>query len=137
MESPGINGQPIVFFDGVCNFCNYWVRFVLKRNRRKNLLFAPLQGKTAARIFGELPGTPDSVIFLEDGKVYRHSTAVLRIARHLTAPWSGFYALRFIPRFLRDPLYRWIARHRYRWFGRQKECMVPTAEVRERFLDVT
>ena len=135
MESPRSNDQPIVFFDGVCNFCNYWVRFVLKRNRRKNLRFAPLQGETACRMLGEQPKDPDSVIFFENGKLYRYSTAALRIARHLDAPWNWIYPLIFIPRFLRDPLYRWVARNRYRWFGKKEECMVPGPEVRERFLE--
>jgi predicted DCC family thiol-disulfide oxidoreductase YuxK len=79
-------------------------------------------------------GEPDSVLLLENGQLYSHSTAALRIARQLTWPWRWSYAAIWLPKALRDAVYRWVARHRYQWFGKQDACWLPTPELRARFL---
>ena len=126
----------IVFFDGVCNLCNAAVRFIIKRDPRGYFRFASLQSEAAARMLPpdcrEKAG--DSIILLEDGDCYGTSTAALRIARRLRAPWPLLYGAALIPRFIRDPIYRWIARNRYRWFGKKDSCPLPTPELKGRFL---
>lgn len=132
-ENPG---GPIVLFDGVCNLCNGSVRFIIRRDLRRRLRFAPLQSETARRLLAGAPADlPDSLVLVERGRVWTRSSAVLRIAKGLRWPWPLAYALVAIPRPLRDWLYTRVARNRYRWFGRRDDCMVPTPELRARFLD--
>jgi predicted DCC family thiol-disulfide oxidoreductase YuxK len=129
---------PIVLFDGVCNFCNYWVNFAIKHDQEKKLLFSPLQGETANKLLPEFDINPNdlrSVIFIDNGKVYTQSSAAIRICKHLNGGWKLFYGLIIIPKFIRDFIYNIIARNRYRWFGKKESCMVPTPELKERFLD--
>ena len=131
--------QSVVLFDGVCNFCNGAVNFIIDRDRKGRFRFAPLQSEAAAALLKqngrEVPaGDPDTLILVEDGKVYERSTAALRIARGLRMPWPLFYALIIVPRPLRDFFYRVFARNRYRWFGRSDSCRMPTPELRARFL---
>ena len=127
----------VVLFDGVCNFCNATINFVIEHDRAGHFKFAPLQSKVGERLMTE-NGIDrietDSVILVEDGKAYTHSDAALRIARRLDGIWSWAYALRIVPRFIRDAGYRLFAKNRYRLFGRQDACMMPTPEIRARFL---
>jgi len=138
----------VVLFDGVCNFCDASVNFVLEHDRDGYFKFAPLQSEAGIKLArehgleskvaeaGTFDGSIpiDSVILIEDGKAYTHSTAALRIARRLTGLWSWAYAFIVVPAPVRDFLYRLFARYRYRIFGRKDECMLPTPEVRARFL---
>ena len=129
----------VVLFDGVCNFCNASVNFVLEHDRESYFKFAPLQSEIGASMLAvhnlDLASEPiDSVILVEDGKAYTHSTAALRIARRLGMPWSWLYAFIIVPAALRDVFYRLFAKYRYRLFGRKDECMVPTPEIKARFL---
>jgi len=129
--------KPIVLFDGVCNFCNYWVNFAIKRDRKKKLLFTPMQGKTASQLLldHKIKATSlSSVIIIDDGIAYTHSSAAIRICKHLNGGWKLFYGLIIIPKFIRDALYNIIACNRYKWFGKKESCVVPTPELRERFL---
>jgi len=132
----------VVLFDGVCNLCNGAINFIIDRDPGAHFQFAPLQSAQARDL---LPGhalpderdgnaEPDSIVLVEGGAIYQQSTAVLRIARRLRWPWSWAYGAIMFPRPLRDFVYRWIARHRYRWFGRSETCRVPTPERRARFL---
>lgn len=134
-----MNGiERLVLFDGVCNFCNFWIKFALKRDRKGKLKFGSLQGETAQRLlpqYGIDPSVITSVIFIEDGIAYHESTAALKICRHLSGGWKLLYALIIIPTFIRDGIYKWIAKNRYKWFGKQESCMLPTAEQRARFVD--
>lgn len=136
---------PVVLFDGVCNFCNASVDFLLERERDHELRFAALQSDAARdlvhaaggaalveRLVGD--GDPSSIALVEDGRVYTESTAALRIAKHLRAPWRWLRIFVIVPRPLRDAVYRWIAKNRYRWFGKSEHCRVPTPELRARFL---
>jgi len=128
----------IVFFDGVCNLCNASVQFILKRDPKGYFRFAPLQSKAAREKLRDMPEAPSdisSILLLEDGICYTRSSAALRIARRLSGAWPVFYAAILIPRFLRDPIYDFIARHRYRWFGKLESCSLPKPEWRGRFLE--
>jgi predicted DCC family thiol-disulfide oxidoreductase YuxK len=128
---------PLVIFDGVCNFCNYWVNFAIKHDKKKRLRFAPIQGKTAAAVLarqGIHPNKLSSVVLIDNGKAYTQSSASIRICRYLDGGWKLFYGLMIIPKFIRDFFYNIIARNRYKWFGQKDACMIPTPELRERFL---
>lgn len=127
---------PTLLFDGVCNLCNGAVQFVLDHERDHELRFAALQSPEAKELLGDhpLPSGLDSVILVEGGEVFTHSDAALRVARHLGMPWRLLSAFRVVPRFVRDAVYRFIARHRYRWFGKSETCRIPTPELRARFL---
>jgi predicted DCC family thiol-disulfide oxidoreductase YuxK len=140
---------PTLLFDGTCNLCNGTVQFVIDHDRG-DIRFAALQSDFARERLEKLVGAdeatklragatgegdPDSLVFIDDEKVYVRSRGALEMARHLRAPWSwlGFLG-RLVPRFVSDVVYRWIARNRYRWFGKSETCRVPTPELRARFL---
>ncbi len=130
--------RPVILFDGVCNFCNGAVNFILKRNRNKEIDFTPLQTETGRKLLQQY-GLPEndmqSFIFIENGKAYTRSTAALKVCRHLRRLWPLCYGFIIVPGFIRNAIYDWIARNRYKWFGTRTECMVPTPETRERFLN--
>jgi predicted DCC family thiol-disulfide oxidoreductase YuxK len=129
---------PVVLFDGVCNLCNGSVRFVIERDPHKHFQFAPLQSETATTLIGGTADSlamPDSIVLVDDGRLYVRSTAALRIARRLRFPWPLLWVFMAVPRPLRDWVYDIIARHRYGWFGKRETCMVPTKEIRDRFLE--
>lgn len=129
--------NPIVLFDGVCNLCSGSVQFVLKRDPEARFRFASLQseaGQTIQAEHGLDPGVLSSVLLLEEGRLYRESDAALRIARHLPGAWKLLTVFKIIPRPIRDGMYRFIARNRYRWFGKAETCWLPTPELRGRFL---
>lgn len=128
----------IVLFDGVCNFCNHSIHFIIDRDTGRRYKFAPLQSEVGRRLLAEHhldPETINSVVLIENGRCYTKSTAALRIAGNLRFPWRLCTALRIIPWFVRDPIYNLIARNRYRIFGKSDACRVPTPELRQRFLD--
>ncbi len=131
--------QPLLLFDGVCNLCNAAVQWIIRRDRRERLLFASLQSDVATREL-ERAGTsqdrlPDSLVLIDERGVHTRSRAAIRVARLLGLPWSLAVVFVIIPPPLRDWAYGVIARNRYRWFGRRDACMMPTPELRERFLD--
>jgi len=128
----------IVLFDGVCNLCDSTVLFVIDRDPEGRFRFASLQSEVGARLLAEhdLPeDTLDTFVLIEDGRAFVRSTAALRVARRLPFPWWLLGAFLLVPAALRDPVYRWVARNRYRWFGTRESCRVPTPELRERFLE--
>jgi predicted DCC family thiol-disulfide oxidoreductase YuxK len=126
----------VLLFDGVCTLCNGFVRFVIERDPAGRFRFAPLQSAAAARLLGAVPPPlPDSLVLLEDGRLFTRSTAVLRVARGLPFPWPLAYVFVAVPRPVRDWVYDAVARYRYRWFGRREVCMVPMPELRARFLE--
>lgn len=133
-----MRAAPVLLFDGVCNLCSGSVAFVIRRDPAARFRFAPLQSPAADALLASLgvarAGLPDSFVLVEDGCVHLRSTAALRVARGLRFPWPLLGVLLVVPRFLRDPVYDFVARHRYRWFGRRDACMVPTAELQARFL---
>ncbi|RYY54297.1 MAG: DUF393 domain-containing protein [Chitinophagaceae bacterium] len=128
--------HPIVLFDGVCNYCNSMVNYAIRHDPKGKLRFAPLQSSTASRVRSQLgiPDKIDSVILVVGKKYYTYSDAAVRIARYLSFPAGIARVLWLVPKFIRQPIYKWVARNRYNWFGKKESCMVPSAEVRERFL---
>ena len=127
----------IVLFDGVCNFCNATINFVIEHDKAGYFKFAPLQSEMGEELMAKHcidRVETDSVILVENGKAFTHSGAALRIAKRLDGIWSWAYALIVIPRPLRDLAYRLFAKQRYRLFGRRDACMMPTPEIRARFL---
>ena len=133
-----MNEQPVILFDGVCNFCNGAVNFVIKRDKKGRILFAALQSDTGKKLLNQYALTinaMESFVFIERGKPYNRSTAALRVCRYLSALWPLCYGAVIVPKFLRDGIYNWIAKNRYKWFGVRQECMIPKPEIKERFLN--
>lgn len=127
---------PILFFDGVCNVCNATVRFVLTHERAPCIRFASLQSDVARSALAkhQLRNDLATLVFIEGDAAWTRSAAVVRVLRHLRFPWSLLAVIWLVPRPLRDVGYDLFARLRYRLFGRRETCMVPTAELRARFL---
>lgn len=129
--------HPILLFDGVCNLCNASVQFVLKRDRQGQFRFASLQSEAAQELLRQFPEAPagiNTVVLIENGQLYTKSDAALRAAKRLPGLWPVLYGFILLPRPLRNLAYDWIARNRYRWFGKEDQCMLPRPEWKERFL---
>lgn len=127
----------MVLFDGVCNLCNGAVNFVIDRDPEGYFKFAALQSEEGTALLEAVGVTGEvmsSIVLVEGGRVYRKSSAALRIARRLSGAWPLLYLFIVVPRPLRDVVYDWIARHRYDWFGQRDQCRIPTPELRSRFL---
>lgn len=132
-----MNSNSTILFDGVCNLCNGAVTFVIKRDKKSQIKFAALQSETGQRLlkqFNLSANIFNSFIFIEDGIAYTQSTAALKVCKYLTAMWPLLYGFIIVPGFIRDRIYKWIAKNRYKWFGKQEQCMIPTPELKERFL---
>jgi predicted DCC family thiol-disulfide oxidoreductase YuxK len=127
----------VILFDGVCNFCNSSVQFIIKRDPRGLYQFTSLQSDVGQRLLkdNEVPVELDSFIYLENEKVYFKSTAALKVCKNLKGFWKLFYIFIIVPRPLRDMVYEFFARNRYKWFGKRDACMIPSPEQRKRFLD--
>lgn len=129
--------KAVIFFDGVCNLCNGAVQFVIAHDRKSYFKFAALQSEFAAKTlvnFDLKVSHGDSFVLLENGKVYEQSTAALRVAKKLNGLWPLLYMFIVVPPFIRNAVYKFIARNRYKWFGKQESCWVPTPELKSRFL---
>ena len=118
--------KPIVLFDGMCNLCNGAVDFILKRDRKKQFQYVALQSEEGKKLVDKyhIPSEIDSVILLKDKQVFTESDAAIEIGKMLPAPWKWAGIFRIIPLKIRNSVYRWIARHRYRWFGKRTSCRV-------------
>lgn len=130
--------SPLLLFDGVCNLCNGTVQWVIRHDPEGRIRFASLQSETGRRIrreAGHGDKTLDTVLLYDDGRIYHRSDAVLRLLRHLGGGWRLLAGLSLIPRPLRNGIYDWVAANRYRWFGRRESCMLPTPELKSRFID--
>lgn len=142
IASPGIapcaDAPSIIVFDGVCHLCDAWVRFLLRRDRHARFRFASMQsaaGRGLLATHGIDPDDPASFLLLESGIARTDSDAILRVLAALGWPWRAAAALRVVPAAMRDPAYRWIARNRYRMFGRREVCAMPSPETAARFID--
>ena len=128
----------IILFDGVCNLCNGAITFIIKRDKKDIFLFTPLQStvgkKLAAKHHIDLEAV-DSIILVTPKKAYIKSTAALHIARHLSGGYPLLAAFLVVPALLRNWVYDFIARNRYRWFGQTDACMIPTPELKAKFID--
>jgi predicted DCC family thiol-disulfide oxidoreductase YuxK len=126
-----------ILFDGVCNFCNASINFMIDKDIKGIFKFAALQsevGQELLKKFRLKTSDFDSIVAIEGDKVYQKSDAALEIARKMDGIWRIFYAFKIIPAFLRNPIYDLIARNRYRFFGRTDACRIPTPELKARFL---
>lgn len=130
-----MNHHTIIYFDGVCGLCNGFVDFVMRRDKRNVFHFATLQGKHGQGLKEKKFPESDSVILFHNGLYYTESGAALLTLKLLGFPWNICYALVIVPRFLRDAVYRFIARNRYPWFGKRNDCRMPAPEERQKFLD--
>lgn len=129
--------RPIILFDGVCNLCEGCVQWVIRRDPAGRFRFAPLQSDVGASLLAQcdLEGDPlDGIVLVDDGRCYRKSDAVIRIAGRLGLPYRLLAPARVVPRPLRDLVYDAIANRRYDWFGKKDECMRPTPDIQDRFL---
>jgi predicted DCC family thiol-disulfide oxidoreductase YuxK len=132
-----MKNKAIILFDGVCNFCDSSVQFVLKRDKKAYFNFASLQSEIGQELLEKHKIPKDkfeSLVLIENDKAYLFSTGALRIARKLNGAWPLFYGFIIIPPFIRDFFYKLIANNRYRLFGKKEECMIPRPEWRSRFL---
>ncbi|HYK75230.1 MAG TPA: thiol-disulfide oxidoreductase DCC family protein [Pseudoneobacillus sp.] len=127
----------IILFDGVCNFCNSSVQFIIKRDPSGIFKFASLQSEMGRKRLQQVGLSEDieSIVLIIDDKYYIKSSASLQICRRLNGAWKLFYILRVVPVPVRDYFYNFIAKNRYKWFGKKKSCSLPTPEIRDRFLD--
>lgn len=133
-----MTNESIILFDGVCNFCNGAVNFVLKQDAKGVFKFSPLQSATAQKLLNDfnLPQKGfESFVLIQNGKAFQKSSAALRVFKMLPWYWQWMQAFWIVPKFIRNAVYDVIAKNRYKWFGRQDQCMVPTMETRSRFLD--
>ena len=132
-----MENKPIVFFDGVCNLCSSAVQTIIKNDKKNVFLFASLQGETAKqKLTTFINRNPhlDSIILLEKEKIYTKSRAVLRIAKHLKFPFNLAYGFIIMPSFISNVVYTFIAKNRYKWFGKKEECWLPTPKIKAKFL---
>ena len=128
----------VIVFDGVCALCSRWVRFLLRFDRVGRYRFAAMQGAHGRQLLaahGLDPEDPLSFLLVEDGKAYTDTDAIVRVLAGLGGVWKLAGLARVLPRPLRDRAYRWLARNRYRWFGRHDACHLPAPEQAARFLD--
>ena len=133
-----VNNNRIILFDGICNLCNASVNFIIKNDKKNRFVFASLQSDVAKEIllqFSEKKLNLNTLIYFENGVLFEKSTAALKIAKQLRCPWPIFYVFIIIPAFLRDNIYTFIAKNRYKWFGKRATCMIPTPELKSKFLD--
>lgn len=129
--------KSIVFFDGVCNLCNASIDFIIKRDRHNKFLVGALQDGFSKELLSKHQVKEDyldSLVLLENGEIFYKSTAALKIARKLSGLWPVFYPLIILPTRLRDPVYDFIGKNRYRWFGKKNTCRIPTPEEKAKFL---
>ncbi len=130
--------HPVILYDGVCNLCNSAVQFVIKRDKKNVFKFASLQslfGQNFLKKHLMQSSTFNSFILGENGKIYSKSTAALRVARKLKGLWPVVYVFIIVPAFIRNYVYEFIARNRYKWFGKRDSCEVPNPELKNKFLD--
>jgi predicted DCC family thiol-disulfide oxidoreductase YuxK len=131
------NDKSLILFDGVCNLCDSSVQFILLRDKKDRFRFASLQSDYGQNILKQhnLPTEKfNSLALIENGKLYQRSTGALRIARRLKGAWPMLFAFIIIPPFIRNFVYDFIARNRYRWFGKKESCMMPRPEWKQKFL---
>ena len=132
--------KELILFDGVCNLCNSSVLYVIKRDKKNIFLFAPLQSKIGLTVINEFnidTEKTDSILLYQpkERKIYQKSNAALRIAKKLSFPTNLLAVFLIIPAFIRDWFYNYVARNRYKWYGKKDTCMIPTPELKMKFLD--
>lgn len=137
MADPEADDHPVILFDGVCNLCEGFVQFVIRRDPDAIFRFAPLQSEVGEELLAGCEwdsGQLDSVVLVENGQCYHKSSAVIRSAMYIGWPYRLIGPTRVLPRRLRDAAYDLVADRRYRWFGKKDQCMRPTPDIQSRFL---
>ena len=127
----------IILFDGVCNLCNSSVVFAIKRDKNDVFRFAALQSEVGEQFISKFDidtSKTDSIILIDGDNYYERSSAALHIAKHLSSGWPLLYGFIILPKFIRDSVYNFIAKNRYKWFGKKESCMIPTPELQSKFL---
>ncbi|MEO6302166.1 MAG: DUF393 domain-containing protein [Bacteroidia bacterium] len=127
----------MVLFDGVCNFCNSSIHFIIKHDTKNYFKFATLQSEKAKEIVSNFNidlSTNNSILLIEKNKIYYKSTAALRISKKLNSGYSLLYVFIVVPVFIRNAIYNYVAKNRYKWFGKREVCMLPSAEIRSKFI---
>jgi predicted DCC family thiol-disulfide oxidoreductase YuxK len=130
--------KKIILFDGVCNLCNCSVQFVIRHDKQKQFIFGSLQSETGQALLKKFhlsQNTFNSFLLIEGDKIYLRSSAALRVVKYLGNGWNLLYAFNIVPKFIRDGVYNFISKNRYKWFGKKDACWVPTTELKSRFLD--
>lgn len=129
--------KPILLFDGVCNLCNGLVQFIIKRDPAGRFRFTALQSEAGQSLLLEAgldPSALNTVVMFDNGQFYTHSNVPLQIAWRLGGLWRLFFVFKLVPKWIRDRIYDWIASNRYSWFGKKDSCMIPTPELKQRFI---
>jgi predicted DCC family thiol-disulfide oxidoreductase YuxK len=129
--------HPVILFDGICNFCNAGVNFIIKQDKKNIFRFAALQSEAGQKMLEQFQLQKeefDSFVLVDNGKVYQKSSAGLRVYGKLPWYWKWTQLAWVTPRFIRDAVYGFIAKNRYKWFGKKEQCMIPDNNIRSRFL---
>lgn len=138
MGTSGKIKKDLIFFDGVCNLCNGAVNFIIDRDPKHKFQFASLQSAKAKELLPAEAFDTDSIVLLtKEDRLLTKSSAALEIARNLSGLWPLFYIFIILPAFVRDAVYDLIAKNRYKWFGKQDSCRMPTPDLKERFLEAS
>lgn len=138
MNKSQFKTKRIILYDGVCNLCNRWVRYILKRDKERKFHFCHQQSAVGKSIIKHMPDkikSKETIIFMDEGKLYAESDAVLMIFRRLGGKYNFLFALIIIPHFIRNFTYRIVAKNRYKWFGKKEHCLIPNDQYRSRFID--
>ncbi len=136
-NSAAWENHPIVLFDGVCNLCNGFVQFIIERDKQAKFRFASLQSESAQQLLKHQTNylkSLETVVLIDKGVVYTHSDVPLQMAQLLGGWWNFLLIGKVIPKKMRDQIYKFIAKNRYHWFGKQSACWIPTPELKARFL---
>lgn len=136
MKKEVLHMKKVILFDGECNFCNYSVQFIIKRDPTGHFSFASLQSKVGKKLMStyQIPQNIDSLLLIDHDKWFSKSSAVFRICKHLNGFWKLFFLLLVVPKPIRDFFYNIISNNRYKLWGKQDSCIFPTAEIKNRFL---
>jgi len=132
-----VSSSPIILFDGICNLCNRSVQFIIKHDKEKVYRFAAFQSKAGQKLLQQynLPLKQySSFLLIENNKAYSQSTAALKVAKNLSGPVKLAVVFNIVPAGIRNIVYNFVARNRYQWFGKKRSCMVPTQDLKARFL---
>ena len=136
-EDTPASHSAVILFDGICNLCNASVQFIINRDSQSYFKFTALQSETGIGLQKKYKLPIDkwhSVILISNGKVYARSSAALNIAKKLSGATALLYVFIIVPPFLRNFIYDWIAKNRYKWFGKRNECMIPSPDLMSRFI---
>lgn len=133
-----MKAQPVIFFDGICNLCNASVQFVIANDKNNRFKFSALQGEYAKEVLPKFTidsSKLNSILLIENGTLYSKSSAALRVAKKLDGLLPCLYVFIIVPKFFRDWVYDIIAKNRYKWWGKQASCWVPSPELKNKFLN--